>query len=94
MSEDPEPLSRSIYNSAQAAAADDEDLNGAMLLGSYTVCEWAGQNGTTFLSEHSLGADGFPLADWRSLGYLTYALKGLGPAPGWMMAVEDEDDDE
>ena len=89
-----EPVSRATYDAAQAAAASDEDLNGAVLLGIYVIAEWAGQDDTTYISQHSLGADGNPLTDWRSMGYVNWALEDLKPPPSWMMPCDDEDDDE
>ena len=89
-----EPIGRAIYDSAQEAAAADEDLNGAVLLGAFTIAEWAAQNGETYLSYHSLGADDDPLATWRSLGYVEWARQFLAPQPHWLRHDdEDEDDD-
>ena len=89
-----EPIARAAYDAVQEAAAVDEDLNGAVLLGCYVVAEWAAQDGETYISQHSLGPDEEPLANWRSLGYLTWAQQTLTPQPMWMRCDHDEDEDD
>jgi hypothetical protein len=94
MTDPPESIARAAYNAAQSAAAADDDLNGAVLIGLYAIAEWAGQDDTTYLTQHSVGADGNPLTDWRSMGYVAWAHEDLKPPPSWMMAVDPEDEDE
>jgi hypothetical protein len=83
-------ISDQLYAAAQAAASDDEDLNGGMLMGLHVVAEWAGQDETTYLTWHSRGVDGLPLTDWRAMGYLEWAKQALiGMESAWS---EDEDE--
>lgn len=92
-----ESIAKATYDAAQEAAAADEDLNGAVLLGIYVIAEWSGQDEVAYLTQHSRGVDERGLTNWRSLGYLHWAAETNKPMPEWLGGVaedeEGEDDD-
>ncbi len=86
MKEDNDPdLRDRIFETLQASAAEDEDLEGAMLLGFVVLAEWQAPDRERWLSKVS-GDHSEPLPPWRERMF-AYEL-----AFHWENSINDDDE--
>jgi hypothetical protein len=79
-----------LHNAIQRTAAEDEDLNGSVLMGWVVVAEWMSPEGQKWLSRSSGDARGMDCSDWTVKGYLNDVLDDLRTA---VVFVSDEDEE-
>lgn len=68
--DDPTATRATMAQTIQASAADDEDLNGAALMGWVLVSEWMDGTGSRWLTRLSSDAQGESPPEWQVRGYL------------------------
>lgn len=77
-----------LHEQIQAHAAQEEHLDGAMLMGWVTVAEWMGPDGNRWLSRFSWSSSGREPPPWTTAGYLHEALYS------WPDPTPDPEEDE
>ena len=65
-----------IHEAIRASHEDDEDVNGAVLIGWVVVAEWLGGDGKRSLTRITGTPGGEPPPQWQVRGYMYEALFG------------------
>jgi hypothetical protein len=82
-----------LAQAIQSTAADDEDLEGAILVGWVTIAEFVGGDGQRWLSRMAGDVRGQVPPTWTLKGWLTDSLDDLAHVV-YISDTDDEDDDE
>jgi hypothetical protein len=81
-------VSERIIAALQAARPDDDDLDGAVVIGFAAVAEWMTPSGERWISLETGDASGADLQRWQVQGYFFNVLHD----PAWQPEQGHEDD--
>ena len=82
-----------IASAIQASAAEDEDLNGAVLTGWVMIAEFVSPSGSRWISRMAGDAMGNVPPTWSVKGWLVDSLDDMAAVSYFSPGDEDEDDE-